>query len=368
MPGLYVHIPFCVHKCDYCDFYSLPGRLNSLDDYIQALCIEAKQYSSMNFQTLYLGGGTPSLLRASGITILLNKLRAIFNLSHLSEATFEANPESVTADLLDVALSSGLNRISIGVQSLSDFELKRVGRIHNSSQALRALEIAVKAGFKNISADAILGLPGQGWISLHNTLGKLAGLGLQHISIYCLAVEPHTPLAAKLPPDLPDDDVQADLYEKAVEFLIEQGYRHYEISNFARPGYECLHNLNYWRGGEYLGLGPGAASHLGGRRFKNRSDLDDYLSNPVDQIEDVEELSATAKAAEEIIIRLRLMDEGADIEELAQKFGRLNTIQLSSRLDHIVIKGYIKRTGTRFYLAPEYALVSNSILSQLLGD
>jgi oxygen-independent coproporphyrinogen-3 oxidase len=366
--GLYVHIPFCVHKCAYCDFYSLPGRLASLGDYLRALYTEAEKYSGLAFQTLYLGGGTPSLLPARGIKTLLSELRSIFDLSSLAEATFEANPESLTAALLDSALSSGLNRVSVGVQSLSDSELKRVGRIHNAGQALQALEKAAQADFKNISADIILGLPGQDWNSLQTTLNKVVSLGLTHISAYCLAVEPHTPLASNLPPDLLSGDAQADLYEKAVELLAGAGFRHYEISNFARPGCQCLHNLNYWRGGEYLGLGPAAASHLDGRRFKNRPDLDAYLLNPAGQIEEVEELSAPAKAAEEAITRLRLLDEGLDITALAEKFGVTNIKSLLEKLDGLAAEGYLKQEGNCYRLSPEYALVSNPILAQLLGD
>jgi oxygen-independent coproporphyrinogen III oxidase len=366
--GLYVHIPFCIRKCAYCDFYSLPGRLASLEGYLKALQAEAEKYSGAAFQTLFLGGGTPSLLPAQGVQIILGNFRSIFDLSSLVEATFEANPESLTETLLDSALASGLNRISIGVQSLSDTELTRVGRIHTASQALQALKKAFQAGFQNISADVILGLPGQTWTSLQRTLVELVSLELPHISVYCLAVEPHTLLASAIPPDLPDGDAQADLYEKTVKLLAGADLQHYEISNFARPGYECLHNLNYWRGGEYLGLGPAAASHLEGRRFKNRPDLDAYLINPLSQIVEAEELPAPAKAAEEAITRLRLLEEGLDMTALAEKFGVSNIRSLLGKIDRLTAEGYLKHTGSRFCLAPEYALVSNPILSQLLGD
>ena len=335
---------------------------------MQALSIEAEKYSGTAFQTLYLGGGTPSLLQARGVKILLSELSSIFDLSHITEATFEANPESLTPALLESALSAGLNRISIGVQSLADCELERVGRIHNAEQALQALEKASKAGFKNISADVILGLPGQNWSSLQTTLSRLINLSLQHISVYCLSVEPHTPLASNLPADLPGEDAQANLFEMVIKLLAEAGFLHYEISNFARPGYECQHNLNYWRGGEYLGLGPAAASHLKGKRFKNHSDLEAYIINPTGQLEEVEELAAPDKAAEEVITRLRLLNEGLDIVALSEKFGTVNIKALSDKLDRLTQKGYIKHKGGRFRLAAEYALVSNSILFQLLGD
>ena len=192
MRGLYVHIPFCVRKCSYCDFYSLPGRLVSLKAYLKAVLLEATQYGNLRFETLYIGGGTPSLLGSKGLSELMTGLSEIFRISKLSEATIEANPESVSRDFLQTVLKSGFNRLSIGVQSLSDIELQKVGRAHNASQAIKAIELAQKEGFRNVSADVILGLPGQHWQSLMTTLECLTGWGLQHLSMYCLAVEPHT--------------------------------------------------------------------------------------------------------------------------------------------------------------------------------
>ena len=335
MPGLYIHIPFCVKKCFYCDFYSLSGRLDSLDSYIPALLTEARQHQGMSFQTLYLGGGTPSLLGTEGLPKLMDGLHEIFDLSELTESTMEANPDSINAALLETAQISGINRISIGVQSLSDIELKKVGRIHTAPQAVEAVELARDHGYLNISCDVILGLPGQDWPSLMVTLETLIGLDIQHLSLYCLTIEPHTPLALKSPSDLPSDDVQAELYEKACALLRKRGFLHYEISNFALPGYECRHNLNYWRGGEYLGLGPAAASHLQGRRYKNKADLDAYLRNPGGLVEEVEVLKAKEKAAEEAILRLRLLQEGLNFEVLTVRFGSENTRELKERLDNL---------------------------------
>jgi putative oxygen-independent coproporphyrinogen III oxidase len=368
MQGLYVHIPFCVKKCAYCDFYSLPQRLDSVSPYINALLTESKNYSGLDFQTLYLGGGTPSLLGAQGLSKLLDGLRGVFALSTLSEATMEANPESLTTELLEAAQGRGINRLSIGVQSLSDRELASVGRIHSAHQAIQAVELARASGFANISADVILGLPGQDCQSLMVTLETLIGLDIQHISAYCLAVEPHTPLAANPPADLPSDDEQAELYESACSLLQSRGFVHYEISNFALPGYECVHNLNYWRGGEYLGLGPAAASHLNGKRFKNKADLDAYLGNPTGQIEEVEELKGEEKAAEEAILRLRLLQEGLDMDEMAQKYGDENILGLAGRLNNLIKKGTLLRNGPVYRIAESCALVSNPILADVLGE
>jgi oxygen-independent coproporphyrinogen-3 oxidase len=365
--GLYVHIPFCVRKCAYCDFYSLPDRLDSLDAYISAVLNEAEKYAGLAFKTLYLGGGTPSLLRAEGLTRLLAGLRKNFDLTSIVEATSEANPESTTPEYLEAARESGINRLSIGVQSLADTELSRVGRIHSATEAVAAIDSAQRAGFANVSADGILGLPGQDWQSLMVTLETLAGLGIQHLSLYCLSIEPHTPLARDLPADLPSDDAQAELYEQAVALLAERGFDQYEISNFALPGCECLHNLNYWRGGEYLGLGPAAASHLEGKRFKNKPDLDAYLADPTGQIEELEELPPDQKAAEEAVLRLRLLQEGLDVNDLLDKFGDENVIAVAARLNTLAKEGLLKRNGPRYFLPPDKALVSNSILARVIG-
>jgi oxygen-independent coproporphyrinogen III oxidase len=315
---------------------------------------------------LYVGGGTPSLLGAGGLQQLLAGLRQRFDLSRLVEATLEANPESVTPALLDAARDNGINRLSLGVQSLSDAELRKVGRIHDAAKAIYALKLAHEHGFVNLSADVILGLPGQDCPSLQFTLDTLTGLSVRHLSLYCLAVEPDTPLALNLPADLPSDDAQAELYDRAVGLLKDKGFRHYEISNFARPGAECRHNLNYWRGGEYLGLGPAAASHLDGRRFKNRADLAAYLENPTGQVGEEEALGAADKAAEEAVLRLRLLTEGLDIQPLALKFGTDNVAGLVDRLNHLAAARSLSRRRTVYRLKPGQALVCNPVLSELV--
>jgi oxygen-independent coproporphyrinogen III oxidase len=366
--GLYVHIPFCVRKCFYCDFFSLPGRLESLDSYIEALLIEARQHQGMSFQTLYMGGGTPSLLGTEGLPKLLEGLCRIFDYSELTESTLEANPDSIDAPLLEAAQISGINRVSIGVQSLSDIELEKVGRIHTANQAVEAVELAREHGYLNISCDVILGLPGQDWFSLMVTLETLIGLGIQHLSLYCLTLEPHTPLALKSPSDLPSDDTQADLYENACSLFAKRGFIHYEISNFALPGYECRHNLNYWRGGEYLGLGPAAASHLQGRRYKNKASLDDYLRDPCALGEEFEALNAKRKASEEAILRLRLLQEGLNLDQLTTRFGEQNVAGLKERLDGLAGKELLERQGSVYRLPAGCALVSNPILSSVMEE
>jgi putative oxygen-independent coproporphyrinogen III oxidase len=363
--GLYVHIPFCVRKCAYCDFYSLAGKRRLLSPYIDALLLESARYSSMELRTLYIGGGTPSLLTSPNLDVLINGLHKHFDLSNLIEVSIEANPDSSHISFLAAALSHGINRISFGVQSLNDIELRRVGRLHSASQAVAAIEKAKTAGFKNISADLMIGLPGQSLSSLMSTISRTVELNLQHISLYCLSVEPGTPLAADIPSDLPSQDEQADLYERSVDLLEQCGFVHYEISNFARPGFECLHNLNYWRAGEYAGLGPSAASHFGGKRYKNKPDLEGYLRDPLSQIFEDEHLSDRERAVEEAVLRLRLLKEGLDITQLAAKYGKPDVAGLLERLDSMVEKKYLTRSGSIYRLSEGTALVSNSILSGL---
>jgi oxygen-independent coproporphyrinogen-3 oxidase len=320
----------------------------------------------MSFSTLFLGGGTPSILGADNLTRLVDGLSSAFDLSQLVEATIEANPESATEETLEAALKAGFSRISIGVQSLSDGELKTVGRIHSAGQAVAAIGLAKKVGFRNISADLIIGLPGQTWGSLRDSIGRLTALEINHLSLYCLSLEHGTPLAQTPPDNLPSDDMQAELFEQARVLLNDKGFVHYEISNFALSGHECMHNMNYWRGGEYLGLGPSAASHLGGKRFKNMADLKAYLENPTGIVEEVEELGAEEKAAEEAMLRLRLLEEGLDVVEFTRRHGQKNVHSLLSRLDRLSCEGLLLLDGSKYRLEPSLVLTSNPILARVL--
>lgn len=368
MRGLYVHIPFCVKKCGYCDFYSLPARLECAESYVQAVIREAYQYGGLSFQTMYLGGGTPSLLGARRLKTLIDGLRKALDLSGLAEATMEVNPESATLELLEAAREAGMNRVSIGVQSLSDCELKSAGRIHTAAQAVEAVRLARALGFGAVSADLIVGLPGQTWPSLRESMEALLRTGIEHLSVYCLSLEEGTPLAKNPPDDLPSDDAQAGLFEEASSFLAGRGLIHYEISNFAVKGRECLHNLNYWRNGEYVGLGPAAASHIGGKRFRNRSDLDAYLEDPTGLAEETEELNARDKACEEAMLRLRLLEEGVGTGDLTTRFGRDNVEALIGRLEQMAARGMLVSDGERYVLPSSRILTSNPIFAEVLSE
>jgi oxygen-independent coproporphyrinogen-3 oxidase len=345
----------------------LPARLDSLKFYVETVVQEARSYTGLSFQTLYLGGGTPSLLGAENVRKLVGGIGKSLNISELMEATVEVNPESATREFLEAARVTGINRVSFGVQSLSDSELKSVGRIHTAVQAIEAIQLVKKLDFRAISADLIIGLPGQTWRTLRMSLETLVGLGVAHLSVYCLSLEEGTPLAECPPDDLISDDEQADLFEKAVALLTGYGFIHYEISNFALKGYECLHNLNYWRGGEYLGLGTAAASHLNGKRFRNQANLDAYLENPTAQMESIEELSAKDKAAEEAMLRLRLLGEGIDLDELSSRFGFDNVVYLKNRLDGMAREGLLLCESSRYRLTPSRILTSNPIFARVLS-
>ncbi len=366
MSGLYIHVPFCVHKCDYCDFYSVT-RLGSVGAYVHAVLTEAKQYARTSFQTLYIGGGTPSLLGAHNLTGLIAGLRQNVDMSSLEEASIEANPDSCDRQFLEAARDAGIDRLSLGVQSLNDEELRSVGRVHNARQAVGAVELAGSLGFPSISADLIVGLPGQTWETLHESLIGVTQLGVKHISVYCLALEEGTPLAEAPPSSLPSDDAQVGLFEQACAFLTGRGFSHYEISNFALNGRECRHNLNYWRGGEYLGLGPAAASHLVGKRFRNRPDLDAYLQDPIGQIDPVETLEEDDKIAEEAMLRLRLLVEGLNARELSGRFRPASVERLVRRLDAMVGAGSLVQEGARYVLPGPRVMTSNGIFQQVLG-
>lgn len=367
MAGLYVHVPFCVSKCGYCDFYSLADKLDLVSPYVDAVLTEAQARARMSFDTLYLGGGTPSLLGAGNLEGLFRGLKDVFDLSRLAEATIEVNPESASGDLVQAAMDLGFTRVSVGVQSLSDRELRGVGRVHTAAQAVEAVSRVVGMGFRDVSADVIVGLPGQTGDSLQRTLEELVEIGVSHLSVYCLSLEEGTRLAADPPGDLPSDDLQADLFEGARSVLERLGLIHYEISNFCLPGRECRHNLNYWRGGEYLGLGPAAASHLGGRRWKNRADLPAYLCGPGSMVDEVEDLDLREKAAEEAMLRLRLLVEGLAAGEMVRRFGDDTTRELLVRLNDLAADGLLTCDSGTYRLSRTRVLTSNLVLARVLG-
>lgn len=372
--GIYVHVPFCRSKCQYCDFYSLTVKDDRLlDAYTSAMCRHIKEAGALapayRVDSIYFGGGTPTFFGADGMADLLNAIRHSFDVASDAEITFEANPDSVSDRLLRRLRAEGFNRVSLGIQTDDDDTLKKLGRPHNYEQAVTAVRRIRKAGFRNLSLDLMYGLPGQTLDSWEETLYNVLKLNPEHMSCYGLKVEPGTPLYAyKDLCHLPDDDTQADMYLSAVEILRNKGYRQYEISNFAKKGIVSRHNLKYWNGGEYLGFGPDASSDFAGKRFKMVRDLTAYIDgirHGGQVTEDIQEIPPRERAGEYLMMRLRTT-VGIQQEEYEKQF-LLPFAPLEENLERCVQEDLAVRTNEgRYYLTPRGFLVSNSIISDLL--
>ena len=312
--GIYIHIPFCVSKCGYCDFYSVPGGKQRMPDYQSALLSHisesAGNISAYEVDSIYIGGGTPSCYGAQRIVEILDELKRIGNVRLDSEITMEVNPDTVRLDDLKLLRREGVDRLSIGVQSANNDILKMIGRRHNFKQAQMAVENARRAGFENVSLDLIYGLPSQTKGDWAETLQACIELHPEHLSCYGLKLEEGTPMYHSYlnSPLLPDDDEQADMYLYTVEALSHYGYKQYEISNFAVPGYESRHNLKYWQLDDYMGFGPGAHSCVGNLRYSYVRNLDKYISAVNGDsmiIDEYEEIVPVQRAAEYIMLGLR---------------------------------------------------------------
>ncbi len=372
--GIYVHIPFCRSKCQYCDFYSLATKDECLmDNYLRAVCAHIREAGTLapNYvvDTIYFGGGTPSLMGGEALCAILTTIRKSFDVSPTAEITFEANPDSVNDRLLKRLRSEGFNRVSLGIQCDNDEILKKLGRPHTYHQAEEAVRRIRKRGFKNISVDLMYGLPGQSLNDWIKTLKHVLSLKPEHISCYGLKVEEGTPLYEYQEfYDLADDDTQADMYLNAVEILRKMGYRQYEISNFCRKGAVSRHNLKYWQGGEYLGFGPDASSDFGGQRFAMIRDLQGYIEgiqSGGQVLREVSQVAPRERAGEYLMMRLRTTG-GLDPEEYEKKF-LLPFMPLHKALLQAKEHGLATLTyDGRWHLTPEGFLISNSIISDLL--
>ena len=362
--GLYLHIPFCRQKCGYCDFYSLPASEEIREEYVRVLCrmLCSCPYGHMTFSTVYFGGGTPSLLTPKQIAALMEAIAASHTLLG-DEVTLECNPGSVNADFFKDIRSAGINRISLGLQSADPRQLQLLGRAHTPEDVRIAVENARQAGLSNISLDVMLALPGQTFEELEKTLRFCVGEGVPHLSAYLLKIEPGTPFDhMQIASRCSDEDQQADLYLSMVSFLQGLGYRQYEISNFAYPGFESLHNLGYWRLKPYLGLGPGAHSFLLGERFFFPRDLKQFLhsSHPW-ELRCPDGKGGTFQEA--VMLGLRLA-EGIDLHH----FAREEISPLLVRAKPMVNAGLMRLEGERLFLTPRGFLLSNSIIAQLLEE
>ena len=373
--GIYIHIPFCRSKCQYCDFYSLGGSRDRrlVDNYLQAIADHIRETAAVApeyvVDTVYFGGGTPSFFGADNLRRIFAELQHRFTLDKKAEITFEANPDSVNEQLLKKLRLEGFNRISLGVQNDSDEMLKKLGRPHSYEQARQAVQKARRAGFDNISVDLMFGLPSQTLSQWEETLEHVLLMRPDHVSCYALKVEEHTPLwEYKDCANLPDDDTQADMYLRAVEILRDAGYRQYEISNFAKPGFECKHNLKYWLGDEYLGFGPAAASDFAGKRFTNKPDIHNYIQGILEKnvpiLSECETLPLRDRAGEYLMLRLRTQ-KGICAEEYEKTY--LMPFQPLMRIiEKLEQEGLFSQNADRWVLTPKGFLLSNQIIGALL--
>ena len=370
--GIYIHIPFCKSKCEYCDFYSLGGDHRELyEDYAEAVCMHIKEAGALapkhRVDTIYFGGGTPSYFGAEGLATILTAVRKYFDVDSDAEITFECNPDSVTDQLLRRLRAEGFNRASLGIQCDDDKILQALGRPHTYQQAVEAFQKLRKAGFDNISVDLMYGLPQQSPFTWQDTLRNVLRLRPEHVSCYGLKVEEGTPLYAYQDRAyLPTDDTQVDMYLAACDILRESGYQQYEISNFARRGKLSRHNLKYWTGGEYLGFGPNAASDFAGKYFTMVGDVHAYIEGICSGgqvVAEVLELPVRERAGDYLMLRLRT-NHGISGPEYERQY-LLPFQPLQEELQRCAQRGHAVYEDGRWHLTPRGMMISNTIISEL---
>lgn len=367
MRGLYVHIPFCVKKCKYCDFNSFCGSEQDKKAYLDALFCEMDRYSREKCDTVFIGGGTPTSLSAEEMQLLLKKINSTFDLSDKTEFTVEANPKTVDKHKLQTMLEYGVNRISFGVQSFCDGELSAIGRIHSAADAEQSFYLARDAGFKNISIDLMLAIPNQTPDSLAENIRIAAELSPEHISCYSLILEENTPLYDEYRRGivtLPDDDMQREMYDLAVSRLAENGYRRYEISNFSKPGAESRHNIKYWQCREYIGVGLSAHSYMDGVRFSNTDSFSSYIKRDFEGGER-NVLSDNDRMSEFMFMGLR-MSEGISENEFFRRFGTDIYEIFGKPLLKFIKMGMLKEENGRIFLTDNAVEVSNQIMCEFI--
>lgn len=393
--SIYVHIPFCKHKCMYCDFLSFDNETNSKKiQYVNALMSEIRMYKPYadrySVKTIYIGGGTPTTLDEALISNILKTINHIFNVDRFAEITIEANPGTIKYMDLLAYRELGINRLSIGLQSADDDMLRLLGRIHNYEEFENGFDAARRAGFKNISVDVMSGLPGQDMHTLVDTLTRVTELGPEHISVYSLQVEEGTMLSQR--PDildmLPDENTERSMYTMTKKVLKAAGYNRYEVSNYSKPGMESRHNTVYWMGGQYIGIGIGAASYFKGERFKNISNLDNYieicedireeLTKETDRVrlydsatailrEDVQTIYVDSRMEEFMYLGLR-MTNGISRKDFQERFNRDVFEVYGDPINKYSTDGYIIVDDDRIRLSDKGIDVSNYILADFILD
>lgn len=365
MKNVYIHIPFCKSKCRYCSFVSYP-KSELKEKYLNALTKEIRtRYQKETLDTLYFGGGTPSLLSYNE----LNELIKLFNTNDNTEITLEANPETITKEYLIYIKNCGINRLSFGCQTFDNTILKLIGRIHTAEQVKNAIYLAQNTGFDNINLDLIYGLPKQTLEIFENDLNTAVSTGVRHISLYGLKIEENCYFYKNPPESLPDNDMQADMYLKAISFLENNHFEHYEISNFAKndlqgKSYRSKHNLNYWNNNSYYGFGVAAHGYENGIRYNNTENIEEYISIPTEHQAE-HRLTEQEKLEEEIFLGFR-KTSGINVEQINQKYNINFCKKYKNTIDKYIKLQYLTETNAGYKLSNNGILVSNIILSEFL--
>lgn len=365
----YVHIPFCSHICYYCDFAKVLMTGQPVEAYIDELLKEYDSYGISNLQTLYIGGGTPSVLPADQLEKLLTHLTKNLDLEELEEFTVEANPSDLTDEVLTVLAQSPVNRISLGVQSFDDKLLKKIGRTHTEAQVYSSIERLRAAGFENITIDLIYGLPNQTMEMVERDVQKFLELDLPHVALYSLILEDHTVFMNRQRRGrlrLPSDDRNADMYEYIIETLTAKGYSHYEVSNFGKIGYESKHNMTYWDNAEYYGVGAGASGYLEGIRYKNHGPVHHYLREENKRVNE-EVLTRKQRIEEEMFLGLRKKN-GVSIERFHKKFGQTLEEIYGTIIEELTLQKMLFEADGRIRMTEKGFELGNEVFERFLLD
>lgn len=376
---IYIHIPFCVKKCNYCDFLSFQADGKMIENYVDALVkeIHAKSVGDIEADTVFIGGGTPSILKSEYIEVIMSELTNCFRIKETAEITIEVNPGTITSKNAHTFAKSGINRVSIGLQSAQDEVLQKLGRIHTWQQFLDSYNILREEGFNNINVDIMSGLPLQSVEMYEDTINKVCMLSPEHISAYSLIVEEDTPFYNMynqddgiLTDELPDEEEERCQYYMTDRILNSYGYKRYEISNYSKSGFECRHNIGYWKRKPYIGMGLGAASLYNEKRFNNTSDIAKYLENsayPELITENIQILSVKEQMEEYMFLGLRMTD-GVSGESFMEKFGYDIYEIYGSVISKYKGIGMIDVNGDRIFLTEKGIDVSNVIFADFLSD
>ena len=366
--GIYVHIPFCKQKCSYCDFISFSNKNNLIKQYIEALRQEIKKSATTEYEisTIYFGGGTPSYIEDNYIVDILKTIKQNYNINKKVEITIEVNPGTATKEKFETYIKAGINRISIGLQTCNNDLLKTIGRIHTFEEFLNTYKLAREAGFSNINVDLMIGLPNQTLKDVKKTLNEIIKLNPEHISVYSLIVEEGTPIEKKINSgelELPNENLERKEYWEVKETLEKFGFRHYEISNFSKPGYESKHNMNCWEQKEYIGFGVAAHSYINNKRFSNVETIEEYLNECESIIHEEQDLENQKK--EYMLLGLRKID-GIKISKFKNKFGTNPIMEYKNQLNKLVQEELIEIDLDEIRLTPKGVDFANIVWEEFV--